>query len=446
MWLAPEGGPYSLWFAAGAEQTLANWITPPALNDGAFQIVSGKDEPNYRLSRRMKFENAARTQFDLEVTREINLQKAHHFGKLFGSEAQSALSSGKLRMVGFQTINTLTNRGPAMDRQRGLLAIWSLGQFPAGPRTFIILPYKGGQDTSLGPIVNGEYFGRVPAERLRIERRCHLVSGRWKIPREDWRSAAAGSLGGRIDRLAAGSADARSLHDARGPDRLLLHEQQLGTRRSNRTWATSSTATTTARPSQAKPAMGGFYELESLSPAAQLPTGKSLVAHPLDFPHRRRRRRTGGRRQSGVGRRRQDHGRRHGQSEAMNDPLAADHSLLVRVLEAEAMDSAEDARDYDSMDHSEVNGGSSPTFCAPRERPDSRMTTTVLDLGTGTAQIPIELVPAEPGGARAGDRPGAAHAATGGARTSRGAGWANRSCLSWSTPSDCHSPTAGSRR
>jgi hypothetical protein len=30
--------------------------------------------------------------------------------------AQSALSAGKLKMVGFQTINTITNRGPAMTR------------------------------------------------------------------------------------------------------------------------------------------------------------------------------------------------------------------------------------------------------------------------------------------------------------------------------------------
>ncbi len=29
-------------------------------------------------------------------------------------------------------------------------------------------------------------------------------------------------------------------------------------------------------PEPGKPALGGFYELESLSPAAQLPTGKSI--------------------------------------------------------------------------------------------------------------------------------------------------------------------------
>ena len=60
--------------------------------------------------------------------------------------------------------------------------------------------------------------------------------------------------------------------------------------------------------------------------------------------------------------------------------------MLPRVLEPEVMDTLEEARDYDAMDHSTVNrvfvadfltvwGGQGP----------------VLDVGAGTAQIPIEL-------------------------------------------------------
>jgi ubiquinone/menaquinone biosynthesis C-methylase UbiE len=59
--------------------------------------------------------------------------------------------------------------------------------------------------------------------------------------------------------------------------------------------------------------------------------------------------------------------------------------MLPRVLEPEVMDSAEEARDYDAMDHSQVNRvfvGDFLSFWTG--------TGTVLDLGTGTAQIPIE--------------------------------------------------------
>jgi ubiquinone/menaquinone biosynthesis C-methylase UbiE len=69
--------------------------------------------------------------------------------------------------------------------------------------------------------------------------------------------------------------------------------------------------------------------------------------------------------------------------------------MLPRVLEPEVMDSEEEARDYDRMDHAAVNA----RFVADLldEGPlDASRQGPVLDLGTGTAQIPIELCRAAP--------------------------------------------------
>jgi ubiquinone/menaquinone biosynthesis C-methylase UbiE len=60
--------------------------------------------------------------------------------------------------------------------------------------------------------------------------------------------------------------------------------------------------------------------------------------------------------------------------------------VLQRVLEPEVMDTAEEARDYDAMDHAAVNRAFVADFLA-FWRGDG----PVLDVGTGTAQIPIEL-------------------------------------------------------
>ena len=60
--------------------------------------------------------------------------------------------------------------------------------------------------------------------------------------------------------------------------------------------------------------------------------------------------------------------------------------MLDRVLEPEVMDSAEEARDYDAMDHATVNRIFGDDFLAVWKDEDS-----LLDVGTGTAQIPIEL-------------------------------------------------------
>lgn len=65
--------------------------------------------------------------------------------------------------------------------------------------------------------------------------------------------------------------------------------------------------------------------------------------------------------------------------------------MLTRVLEAEAMDSPAEALDYDRMDHSAVNRLFVDDFLATK--PD---TSRVLDLGTGTARIPIELCQRDP--------------------------------------------------
>lgn len=66
--------------------------------------------------------------------------------------------------------------------------------------------------------------------------------------------------------------------------------------------------------------------------------------------------------------------------------------MLERILEPEVMDTPEEAVDYDAMDHAEVNRVFVDDFLAAlsigQAVPDAM---TVLDAGTGTAQIPIEL-------------------------------------------------------
>jgi ubiquinone/menaquinone biosynthesis C-methylase UbiE len=80
-------------------------------------------------------------------------------------------------------------------------------------------------------------------------------------------------------------------------------------------------------------------------------------------------------------------------------------SMLPRVLEPEVMDTPDEARDYDSMDHGEVNRRFVDDLLPHLARiPIPRLARAprpgvgvphqsihLLDLGAGTAQIPIEL-------------------------------------------------------
>ncbi|HEX2475293.1 MAG TPA: hypothetical protein VHK01_11130, partial [Lacipirellulaceae bacterium] len=72
--------------------------------------------------------------------------------------------------------------------------------------------------------------------------------------------------------------------------------------------------------------------------------------------------------------------------------------MLARILEPELMDTVEDAHEYDAMDHSIVNAQFVTDLLEAisawrRKRPEETPTILqILDLGAGTAQIPIELV------------------------------------------------------
>ncbi len=66
--------------------------------------------------------------------------------------------------------------------------------------------------------------------------------------------------------------------------------------------------------------------------------------------------------------------------------------MLPRILEPEVMDTPEEACDYDAMDHSAVN----KAFVADFLLAFPNASGTILDVGTGTALIPIELARQSP--------------------------------------------------
>jgi ubiquinone/menaquinone biosynthesis C-methylase UbiE len=66
--------------------------------------------------------------------------------------------------------------------------------------------------------------------------------------------------------------------------------------------------------------------------------------------------------------------------------------MISRVLEPEAMETTEEVRQYDAMDHSEVNSRFVADFLAAHGPCRGG---EILDVGTGTARIPIALAQAD---------------------------------------------------
>ena len=278
MWLSPEGGKFSLWFKPGDEQTLENWYTAPALNEGAYQVTSEVNDPYCRMETQIKLQNASATEFDLAVDREVRLLNEANLAGLFGAAAV-LLSGDGVEMVAYETINTITNRGPDMTPGRGLVSIWVLGMQNSGPRTVVVVPYKPGDESQLGPIVKSDYFGPIPPERLKVTSEAILFRAdgecRSKIGTSQRR---ARNLLGSID-FATGVLTLVSFSMPGNPAKCDYMNNMWGLPTAEPYVGDVVNSYNDGPPEPGEKAMGAFYEIESLSPAVALETGQSLTHH-----------------------------------------------------------------------------------------------------------------------------------------------------------------------
>ena len=171
-WLGPEGGQYALYFKAGDPFDLDHWQVPEPLDWGAWDVDT-QSATSVRFHKRITLSNYARTQMAIDVDRTVRMLSRDDAQVLLGESPSDAV-----RMVAFESSNTVTNAGSApWKQQSGLVSVWILGMFNPSPETTIALPYSAGADSTLGPIVNDAYFGKVPADRLVVKPAAVLFRG-----------------------------------------------------------------------------------------------------------------------------------------------------------------------------------------------------------------------------------------------------------------------------
>ncbi|MBE0711788.1 MAG: hypothetical protein IH583_05340 [Candidatus Aminicenantes bacterium] len=266
-WLGPEGGQFSIFFKKGDPFDLDHWWTPPAVNEGGFDIAE-QAKDRIRFHKSMRLVNYSGTEFDVAVDREV---------RVLGAAEVAALGVPVLadvKMVAYTSDNRITNAGPAAwTKDTGLLSIWILGMFNPSPSTTIVVPFKSGPEAELGPAVNDAYFGKVPAGRLVVKDGVLFFSGDGKY------RSKIGIAPARVKPF-AGSYDAEN--DVLTIVHLTIPEG--ATDYVNSMWeiqekpfAGDVINSYNDGPSApgAKP-LGPFYELESSSPAAALAPGETM--------------------------------------------------------------------------------------------------------------------------------------------------------------------------
>jgi uncharacterized protein DUF6786 len=164
LWFGPEGGPFSIYFKEGVEQVFSNWIVPKFIDTEPFEVLS-QSKNRVSFSKDFEISNASGTKLEIGIKRTIKLLTAKELELALGMSIDKSLS-----YVAYESENILENRGKNnWTEQSGALSVWILAMFNPSANGVVFIPYKMGKESDLGPVVNDNYFGKVPADRLVVD-------------------------------------------------------------------------------------------------------------------------------------------------------------------------------------------------------------------------------------------------------------------------------------
>ncbi len=266
-WLGPEGGRYSLFFNSGKKMVFDNWKTPAPFDTEAW-TVSEKNDQSVTLQKNMQLTNYTGTQLQLLANRTITILDKQVVMDKIGLPLDTSV-----RVVGYRTNNSITNTGKtAWNETTGMPCIWMLDMFKPSSETIVVIPYKAEGNNATAKVATTDYFGEIPADRIKYNNGILLFKADGK---------SRGKLGIAPNRAkpVAGSYDAHN-----GVLTITLFDVDANEKYLNQEWNTTKPAfngdavnSYNDGPLQDGSQMGPFYEIESVSPAAFLAPGASLA-------------------------------------------------------------------------------------------------------------------------------------------------------------------------
>lgn len=270
-WLGPEGGQFGLYFPPGSPFTFDAWQTPRALQEGAWDVVE-ESADRVVFKRSMTVTSWSKTELSVDVERAARLLSRDDAKALLGLGDAPARDIG---FVAFETRNTVVNAGKARwSRDRGLVSIWILAMFAPAPDARVVIPFEKGAPGA--EIVNDRYFGKVPADRLTVRVDAGFLS--FKADGQERGKIGLGPARARSV-LGSYSAEAKLLTIVHydGPKKTAPYVNSMWEEQKDPYKGDVVNSYNDGSPGPGKPPLGGFYEIETSSPGAELAPGKSLV-------------------------------------------------------------------------------------------------------------------------------------------------------------------------
>ena len=157
--IGPEGGAFSFYFDKDKDQNFKNWRVPSLIDIEPF-IITEKSKDKVKFAKIALLKNASGASFEMQIERTVSMLSKKEVAILLNLPIDSSL-----KMVAFRTENSLKNVGQmAWSETPGMPSIWMLCMFNSTPTTTVFIPYRSEGE---GNVVKDDYFGKVPADRLK---------------------------------------------------------------------------------------------------------------------------------------------------------------------------------------------------------------------------------------------------------------------------------------
>lgn len=266
-WLGPEGGRFSLYFKPGDSMVFEHWKTPAAFDTEAWKVTA-KTNSSVSMQKDMQLTNYHNTLLQLSVNRSVDILSNDDINSNTGLSLDTAI-----KVVAYQTINTVTNTGNnEWTESTGMPCIWILDMMKNTPSTVIVAPYKNAAGANFEAVATTNYFGEIPADRLKHDDNKLFFKA-------DGKSRGKIGIKPKYTKPVIGSYDAENKVLT-----VALFEPDAAAKYLNQEWNTtkppfSGDAVNAYNdgPLADGSQMGPFYEIESVSPAAFLKPGQSII-------------------------------------------------------------------------------------------------------------------------------------------------------------------------
>lgn len=159
LWLGPEGGQFSIYFAANDSFNINKWQVPAVIDTLPFkaQVGSGAQA---MFGAEATIKNYSGYEFNFFIERRVRLLRTPETESILNTKIPQGVQT-----VAYETLNRIENKGNnTWDKTKGLLSIWLLGMMTPSDSTTVIIPFVPGDSSRM--LINSKYFGDVPSDRL----------------------------------------------------------------------------------------------------------------------------------------------------------------------------------------------------------------------------------------------------------------------------------------